>query len=286
MNNNVELDFKTKRILKNKDHVTLNDGDQYEAQVQHLKQKGDKFVELSKQEATKLYADKKITRDINFSSRNGIQEQDKGLGMTPEWFEQVIPTVEWDKYRTFLYELDYLWMNMFFVRELYGEEQTGREQIIELKGFENGDGLTLEVLAQLHYDTDTEEYDLDDVDGFIEVELKSEEKENKQGEKGQEFDYEVDFKHSCFNEDQDEVANGLREILTGICFKHGYEGEKLKFSVQEKEEAFHVKILNKDFTLKFSSKDYLSDSVSPWVVEMFYWDGCPLNPESFEEVTD
>ena len=174
-------------------------------------------------------------------------------------------------------------MNMFFVRELYGEERTGREQILELTD-PSVDGIGLNVLAELDYrpkykDTD---YEDEDVDGLIKVSIDKEEKENKQGEKGHEYGVNVDFKQSYWDESDAGVASGLREILTGVALKHDHTSKQLHLYISEVEDGFLVQILNKDFALIFNEEGSLESGVSPWVVEMLNWDGCPLNMEKIE----
>lgn len=272
-----QFDFPAKRILKNKDHITINEGGEFQETVSHLKKNDDDFKELSKSEAAKLYADKKLTRDIDFKSREGVNTvEDMGLGNTPEWFDQVLPTIAWEDRRTFLYELDYLWLNIFFVRELFGEEKTGREQILELD--KTGEGFTLNVLAQLDYNAnEVKQYEMSDVDGFIKVTLPSEERDG-----GEEYDVDTEFKQTVFDEDQESVSAGLREILTGICLKHGYLDEQLKFSVEKTENEYRVDVLDKDFVLRFNESAGLGSGVRPWVIELFSWDGCPINVETLE----
>lgn len=267
--------FKPKRILKHKNHVTLNEGEDMQEKVQHLEKKGDEFVELNKNEAAKKYGSKKLVRNLDFNSRDGIEVGKAGLGNTPEWFDYIIPVIDWENYRTFLYEIDRLWLNMFFVRELYAEEGTGREQILQLSKHEDREGLTLDVLCQLDYAEEKYVFDVDQVDGFIKVSLEDKVKV-RDGEEGRDFDVDVDFKHSYFSDDQENLASGLREILTGICLKHGYLEKQIKFKIQETEDEVHAVIMDKDFTVRFSKDDFLKTGVSSWVKEMFLQDGCPL----------
>lgn len=278
-----ELDFKPKRILKHKNHVTLNDGTKYDATVQHLEKKDDEFVELKKNEAARKYGSKKLTRDLDFNSRDGLKVEDSGLEKTPDWFPRVMPFIKWDEYRTLLYEIDHLWLNMFFVRELYGEEQTGREQILELTD-PSVDGIGLKVLAELDYRPEYKgvDYSDEDVDGLIEVSIDKERKENKKGEEGSEYGIDVDFKQSYWDESDAGLASGLREILTGVALKHDHTGEQLHLQITEQEDGFLVQVLNKDFALRFNEEGSLESGVSPWVVEMLNWDGCPLNMELVE----
>jgi len=274
-----DFSFEPKRILKHKNHITLNDGPEMEETVQHLEKKGEEFVELKKNEVAKKYGSKKLVRELDFNSRDGLQvEKDTGLGKTPDWFDNIIPTVQWDEHQTFLYEIDHLWMNMFFVRELYGEEKVGHEQILSLT--KGGNGLKLNVLCQLDYvsDENYSEYDKDEVDGFIKVEIVQEEKE-RDGEEGREYDIDVEFKHTYFDEENEHVAAGLREVLTGVALKHGHRDEQLVFSISEEDNEWQADILNKDFTVRFGGEEFLDEEVSPWVREMFYWDGCPLQTE-------
>jgi len=266
-----DFNFEPKRILKHKNHVTLNEGDQYDAQVQHLEKRDDEFVELKKNEAAKKYGSKKLVRELDFNSRDGLKVEESGLENTPDWFPQVMPTIEWEKYRTLLYEIDHLWMNMFFVRELYGEERIGREQIIQLT--RETEGLGLEVLCQLDYNTEKESFDKDEADGFIQVEIVEEEKEN-----GQEYDVDVDFRHSYFDESEQHLASGLKEILTGIALKHGYE-EQLVFKISKDGSTLEADIRGKDFTVRFDTEEWLDEDVSSWVLELLVQDGCPLNME-------
>jgi len=44
-----------------------------EETVQHLEKRGDEFVELRKNEAARKYGSKKLVRDLDFSSRDGIK---------------------------------------------------------------------------------------------------------------------------------------------------------------------------------------------------------------------
>jgi len=277
-----DFNFEPKRILKHKNHITLNEGDQYDAQVQHLEKRDDEFVELKKNEAAKKYGSKKLVRELDFNSRDGLKVEESGLENTPDWFPQVMPTIQWDEYRTLLYEIDHLWMNMFFVRELYGEEQKGREQIIELTQTENG--IELNVVAELDYRPEykNNDYDNADVDAFIKVEIVEEEKENKEGEEGKEFDVDVDYKQSYWGEDQSQYASGLREIMTGLVLKHDHTGEQLHMSITEDGDTVTVQLLNKDFAVKFNADTDLEFGVSPWVLEMLNWDGCPLNVDAIK----
>lgn len=274
-----EFNFEPKRILKHKNHVTLNEGEQMDETVQHLKMNEDKeFVELSSNEAAKKYGSKKLVRDLDFNSRDGLQmNKDKGLNKTPEWFDYIIPTIDWDASDTFLYELDHLWMNLFFVRELYGSKGTGREQIIQLNKLEESEGLGLDVLCQLDYNTEKDSFDSDEADGFIEVEIVFEECDG-----GREYDVNTDFKHSYFGEDDQHLASGLKEILTGICLKHGYDGEQLVFRIVESESEIVADIKDKDFKVRFSKNDFVSESISPWIRELLVQDGCPLNMQLAE----
>lgn len=273
-----EFEFEPKRILKHKNHVTLNEGEQMNETVQHLEKKGDEFVELKKNEVARKYGSKKLVRELDFNNRDGLKLGESGLGKTPDWFQHIIPTINWEKHRTFLYEIDHLWMNMFFVRELYAEEKTGREQILQLN--KAGEGLKLEVLCQLDYisDENYQDYNKDLVDGFIKVQIVSEDKQ-RSGEEGREYDIDVEFKHTYFSDEDEHVASGLREILTGIALKHGHRDEQLVFSISEEDGEWQADILNKDFTVRFGGEKFLDESVSPWVREMFYWDGCPLQTE-------
>jgi hypothetical protein len=279
---NDKLDFEPKRILKHKNHITLNEGENYDTQVQHLEKKDGKFIELKKNEAARKYGSKKLVRDLDFKSRDGLQVKESGLENTPKWFPQLLPFIEWEEHRTLLYEMDHLWLNMFFVRELYGEEQTGREQIIELKSEENGLGLN--VLAELDYQPkykDTE-YEDGDVDAFIKVSIDKEEKEDKEGREGREYGINVDFKQSFWTESDAGIASGLREIMTGIALKHDHTDEQLHLQIEEQEDGFQVQVLNKDFALRFNEEGDLESGVSPWVCEMLNWDGCPLNMETIK----
>jgi hypothetical protein len=277
-----EFQFEPKRILKHKNHITLNEGNKYEATVQHLKynESEDEFTELKKNEAARKYGSKKLVRDLDFKSRDGLDVKETGLGKTPDWFQQILPTINWQKYRTLLYEIDYLMLNMFFVRELYGEERTGREQILELSKTENGIGL--DILAELDYSPEysSTDYDKDEVDGYIKVEIVEEEKE-VEGETGREYDTEVDYRQTVFEED-DVVATGLREILTGIALKHDHTGDQLHFSIEEEDGVYTAEILNKDFAVVFNEDGRLQTGVSPWVLEMLAWDGCPVDVEAVE----
>jgi len=279
-----DFEFKPKRILKHKDHITLNEGDRFDTTVQHLQKTDGQFRELKKNEAARKYGSKKLVRDLDFKSRDGIRTQeDSGLQNTPDWFPQVLPTIPWSDYRTLLYEIDHLWLNMFFVRELYGEEETGREQILELSDEDNGIGVN--VLAQLDYDPiyQETEYDKEDVDAVIKVEIVEEEKINEEGETGKEFDVDVDFKQSFWDQEDQSLSSGLREIMTGVCLKHDHTAEQLHLDIQEEESGvFAVEILNKDFAVRFNDSGDLSTGVSPWVVEMLSWDGCPVNVEAVE----
>lgn len=270
-----DFDFEPKRILKHKNHVTINEGDRYSATVQHLKKDADEFIEISKNEAAKKYGSKKLVRDLDFNNRDGLQMQkDTGLNKTPDWFSQIIPMIKWDEHESLLYEIDHLWMNMFFVRELYADEQEGREQILELTQAE--DGLKLEVLCQLDYVSGSErkhkDVEASEVDGFIEVEIVKEEAENGRDD----YDTEIEFKHSL---EKDYVASGLREILTGVCLKHDHTEEQLLFQVGKDGDEYTADVLNKDFKIRFNSEQELDEEVSPWVREILHWDGCPLSLE-------
>jgi len=269
------FNFEPKRILKHKNHITLNDGPEMEETVQHLEKRGDEFVELRKNEAARKYGSKKLVRDLDFSSRDGIEvNKDSGLGLTPDWFDNVIPTIDWENHETFLYELDHLWVNMFFVRELFGEEGTGREQIIQLT--EGDTGLRLQVLCELDYISDPsyKDYDKSEADGFIQVEINSEEK-SRSGTGGREFDTDITFRHTLQDVDES-VTAGLREVLTGICLKHGHTDEQVVFKLEENKDSFTADILNKDFTVTFGAEEFLDSEIGAWVRELFYWDGCPL----------
>lgn len=277
---NQEFDFEPKRIMKHKNHLTINEGEKYDTTVQHLEKKQGEFVEISKNEAARKYGSKKLVRDLDFNSRDGLHIEDKGLGKTPDWFPHVVPVIDWDKHQSLLYELDHLWMNMFFVRELYADSKTGREQILEL--VQKNDELGLEVLCQLDYISDSDltrdEITGENVDGFISVEIVEEEKDG-----GRDYGVDVDFKHSYFSDSKEYVANGLREILTGICLKHDHTKEQLVFSIEEKDGGeYVVDVLNKDFKVRFNSEQGLAEPVSAWIRELFYWDGCPLSLEQRE----
>lgn len=272
------FNFEPKRILKHKNHITLNEGEQMQETVQHLKKQGDEFVELSKNEAARKYGSKKLTRELDFKSRDGLNVEDKGIGKTPDWFDFIIPTIDWGENRTFLFELDHLWMNMFFVRELYGEEGVGWEQIVQLT--RENEGLGLEVLCQLDYDTEKESFENEEADGFIQVEIVKEEKE-REGEEGAEYDVKVDFKQAFFEDDEQHLASGLREILTGICLKHGYESQMV-FKLERDGSELKADIKDKDFTVRFDSSEWLKEPISAWVYELFIQDGCPLNTETVE----
>lgn len=286
------FDFEPKRVLKHKNHVTLNEGEQMQETVQHLKKQGDEFVELSKNEAARKYGSKKLVRELDFKSRDKLKVEDKGIGKTPDWFDYIIPTIDWEENRTFLYELDHLWLNMFFVRELYGEEGTGREQIIQLtkatqsledvkdKGQVEDQGLSMEVLCQLDYDTEKESFSSEEADGFIQVEIVKEEKE-REDEEGAEYDVQVDFKQAFFEDDEQHLTSGLREILTGICLKHGYESQMV-FKLERNGSELKADIKDKDFTVRFDSSEWLDEPISAWVFELFIQDGCPLNTETVE----
>jgi len=275
-----DFQFEPKRILKHKDHITLNEGEQMQETVQHLRKKEEEFVELNKNEAARRYGSKKLTRDLDFNSRDGLHTQkDPGIGKTPDWFDYIIPTINWEDNRTFLYELDHLWMNMFFVRELYGEEGTGREQIVQLT--KESDGLGIEVLTQLDYDTDKESFNKDDADGFIQVEIVKEQKE-RDGEEGRDYGVNVDYKQAFFDEDEEHLAQGLQEILTGICLKHGYE-EQMVFSLERKNGEIQADIHDKDFTVRFSTEGFVDEDISSWMLELFIQDGCPLNMEEVNQ---
>lgn len=274
-----QFDFEPKRILKHKNHITLNEGEQMDETVQHLEKKGDEFVELKKNEAARKYGSKKLVRDLDFKSRDGLQtNQDQGIGKTPDWFDFIIPTIDWEENRTFLYELDHLWMNMFFVRELYGEEGTGREQIVQLTR-EDGK-LGLEVLCQLDYDTEKESFSSEDADGFIQVEIVKEEKE-RDGEEGRDYGVNVEFKQAFFGDDEQHLASGLREILTGICLKHGYE-EQMVFKLERNGTELQADVQGKDFIVRFDSDGFVDEPIGAWVFELFVQDGCPLNTDTVE----
>lgn len=281
-----ELDFKPKRLLKHKDHLTLNEGESFDTQVQHLKINDDgEFVELKDNEAAKKYGSKKLLRDLDFKSRDGLQShQDSGLGKTPDWFPRIISSIPWDDYRTLLYEMDHLWLNMFFVRELYGEEKTGREQILSLEqsNSEEDSGLILNVLAQIDYsgkDGD-QSYDNSLIDGYIRVEIVEEEIRESNG-KG--MDVDAEYRQTVFDEDEQNISSALREMLTGICLKHDYRGEQLHFKIERlPDNEFKAEILNKDFSVRFSEDLELQTGISQWVVELLQWDGCPLNMENIE----
>ena len=273
-----DFDFEPKRVLKHKNHVTINEGEQFEEQVSHLEYDGDEFTELKRNEAARKYGSKKIVRDLDFNSRDGLKVKDSGLGKTPDWFDQIIPFIDWDKYQTFLYELDHLWLNMFFVRELYGEERTGREQILALK--RDGEQFGFDVLAQLDYDSNQlNEAKDSDIDGFIEVELL----EYQPSENVTEMDVDVTFKQSVFDEDEEHISGGLQEILTGICLKHGYTGEQIKFTVELENEELTARIIGKDFNVRFDTTGTLDEDVSPWVLEIFRQDGCPVRGAEISE---
>jgi hypothetical protein len=70
--------------------------------------------------------------------------------------------------------------------------------------------------------------------------------------------------------------------LTGVALKHDHTGEQLHLKISEEADGFLVQILNKDFALRFNEEGSLETGVSPWVVEMLNWDGCPLNMEIIE----
>lgn len=264
------FNFEPKRILKHRNHITINEGQKYDATVQHLEKRNQEFVELKKNEAAKKYGSKKLVRDLNFKSRNGLKIQEPGIGKTPDWFPQLIPVIDWNK-TTFLYEIDHLHIAMFFIRELYGEEKTGREQIIQLTSSENG--IKPEVVTQLDYNVD-KDTDAEDPDGFIEVKISDDKAKN----------VDVDFKHVCFDEDETNVVNGLREILTSIALKHDHTNEKLRFKLLERQKGgeYRIDLLDKDFVVRFDSSGSLSENVSNWVLELFAWDGCPIDFENIE----
>lgn len=247
--------------------------------VQHLKlQDNDEFVELSRNEAAKKYGSKKLIRDLDFNSRDGLQmNKDKGLNKTPEWFDYIIPTIQWNSHQTLLYELDHLWMNLFFVRELYGDQGTGCEQIIQLNKLADGEGLGLDVLCQLDYDTEKASFTSEEADGFIKVEIVYEERDG-----GREYDVNTDFKHSYFDEDEQHLAGGLKEILTGICLKHGYDGDQIVFKIEESKTEIVADIQDEDFKVRFSKEDFLKEEISNWVYELLVQDGCPLNMEKIK----
>lgn len=270
-----DFDFEPKRMLKAKNHLTINEGKQFQETVQHLEKNGDTFTEISREKAARKYGSRKLVREINFQDRDGlkIKEKDAGLNNTPDWFQSVMDAIDWDAYDTFLYELDHLHMAMFFVRELYGDTGKGREQIIQLTSTSNGIGL--DVVCQLDYDTETDN-EGEEIHGFIKVSIN----ESKPANNFTGLDINVEFKHSFFEDEAKPAA--LREILTGICLKHGYTDKKMMFNAVENSEEVGVKLLDKDFVLWFDESGRLDRQISPWVAAMFAEDGCPLDMDYTE----
>lgn len=283
-----DFNFEPKRVLKHKNHVTVNSGETYQEKVQHLEYKPDQdkdFVELKNNEAAMKYGSKKLVRELDLKSRDDLGLDDPGIGKTPEWFKHLIPVIEWDEYRTLLYEIEHLWLSMFFVRELYGEEGTGREQIIEIVRNEEGE-FGLDVVCQIDYVSGSHEgFDKDEASGLFELTLKDVNQSVEEVEdEGVEFD--TTFKQTFFDGADESVVAGLREILAGIALKHGYDDEQLVLDFEEAGNGeYIVDVLNKDFKVRFSESGTLDTDVGHWVVELFRQDGCPLSFDQVE-VTD
>lgn len=261
------FEFDKRVVSKQGELVTVNHGsDESTADVAHLRRSrsSDELHELSYEAVAKLYADERLTRKNLFSDRDKPVVSASGHGETPAWLPKISAVLPFEK-EAFVYSLDHLQQNLFFAREI--EDKEAYEYVMRLHR-DNG-MFELDTVALL-YTPDPDSDIINDVSGeagemWINVD---------KGDANQQFEIDADL---SLPDGFDDVHAAIREILTGVFMKHGYNDEVVEFGVQRFDSAVSLLFEGKNFRLNIDiGGDGLMVKPPVWVKLLLQSDGCPV----------
>lgn len=268
------FEFDRRLVVKQGDLITVNTGtDPSTAQVSHLRiNRGrDHLYRLDSDQVARLFGSPKLVRSNLFGDRDKGVMQKQETEPVPSWFRSVTGALPFDL-DEFVVELDHLQLDMFFAREIVGG--AGTEWFFQLVDAGPEGSLDVETLALLNIPGPDETLEAPEAleTGEIVVEVNRIER----GEDGG-VEYDIDVDYEAPETLSGEARSALREVLTGICLKHGYTEEPVVFMVEEFTDSVKAWFPDKGFTLLVSlDAGVIGVDVPVWARALLVEDGAPV----------